>query len=168
MAILAFISSVGLTSCSKEDPANAVDFDSFSLAQGTIEGIAFATYDVSSDAPKDQYAPSGTVIFLTVSFNELGINNAFNGETRQLQATVGSGGKFSFTGIPLNRYNATDVIISGQPFVKGYITDGVNDIGEPVLITKSRVFTAPALPVSIEPGSKEFVTISYSAGELFQ
>ena len=167
VAFFALAAGLSLTSCSKEDPAQVVDFDSFALAQGTIEGIAFANYDASSAAA--QYAPAGTVIFLTVSFNDLGISNAFNGETKQLQATVtGSKGEFKFTGIPLNRYQPTLVTIEGQPFVKGFTYQDGWEAGEPVYVTKDFTFIASQLKPTLQPGSKNFVTITYNPDELFQ
>ena len=166
MAFLALATSVGLTSCSKEDPAKAVDFNNLALEKGSIEGIAFANYDKSSDEP--QYAPSGTAIFLTVSYDALGIENADNGETVQLQTTVGANGAFVFTNVPLNRYKATIVKVSGQPFVKGYTyQDGWED-GKPVYATKKYTFTTSPSLTDLQPGGKNFVTITYDHAELFQ
>jgi hypothetical protein len=169
MAILALITSVSLTSCSKEDPAKAVNFDSYALEQGTIEGIAYAKYDDSSDAP--QFAPNGTVIFLTVSFDALGID-ASNGETKQLQTTVNAGGKFSFSGIPLNRYKATSVTINGQSYVSRYtFADGMEEVDgvwKTKYTTKDYKFTASQTSVSLQPGGKNFITITYNPSGLFQ
>jgi len=172
MAILALV-SVGFASCSKEDPAEKVDFKSYSLEQGTIKGIAKCFSDErlafnSPDVP--QYAPSGTVLFLTVTYGALGIENATHGETVKLQATVGANGEFTFSDIPLNRYKATSVTITAQPFVKGYTAEDGGDWVDGVFVrkytTKNYVFTAPQKSTSLL--SSEIVVITYSKGDLYQ
>lgn len=163
VAILALATSIGLTSCSTEDPAKAVDFESYLLEQGSIEGFAYADYDDSSS--DTQYAPAGTKLFLTISYEALGIDNAYNGETVRLQTTVNSSGKFTFSDIPLNRYKATIVRISGQPFVKGYT---YYDFYEDEYVTRDHKFSASVELSVLQPGSKNFVTLTYNPSELFE
>ena len=175
VAILALITSVGLTSCSKEDPAKAVDFASYSLSKGTIKGIAYANYNDRPDAPSVQYAPAGTVLFLTVYYTDLGIDNAFNGETRQIPATVEDNkGSFTFSEIPLNRYGTTYVTVNAQSYVDDYtLYDRTVEInGEFVSLYKTEkwVFTASPMQqsVSLQPEGKNFITLDYYPSELFQ
>ena len=155
MAALALVTSISLTSCSKEDPAKAVDFNSFELPTGTISGIAHATTNGTVSTP--QHAPSGTILFLTVSYADLGITGG-SSENYVTTATVGSNGSFTFN-VPTKKDGATNVKISGNSFTASY-SDGST--------SKNYVYTTSGTTTTLQPGGKAYVTISYSRGVAFE
>ena len=154
MAALALITSVSLTSCSKEDPAQAVDFNSFDLPTGTVSGIAHAITNSTISTP--QYAPQGTILFLTVSYANLGI--AGSTETYVTTATVSSNGTFTFS-TPTKKDGPTNVKISGNSFTALYF-NGVE--------STNYIYSTSGTTTTLQPGGKAFVTISYSRGSAFE
>ena len=154
MAALALITSVSLTSCSKEDPAQAVDFNSFDLPTGTVSGIAHAITNSTISTP--QYAPQGTILFLTVSYANLGI--AGSTETYVTTATVSSNGTFTFS-TPTKKDGATTVNIRGNQFT-AYYSDGST--------SKNYVYTTLGTTATLQPGGKAYVTISYTREAAFE
>jgi len=154
MAILALITSVSLTSCSKEDPAEAVNFESFNLPTGTVSGIAHATMDGTSSSI--QYAPSGTKLILTVPYSSLGITGST--ETYVTEATVGSNGTFTFS-TPTKKDGSTTVTISGNSFKADYY-NGTD--------RKPRVYKTLGGTATLQPGGNAYIMVEYGSGSLFE
>lgn len=152
MAFLALLTSVSLTSCSKEDPAEPVDVSTYQT--GSISGIAKAVFN--HDATTTQYAPNGTKVFLTIEYTESEDESVVVKGMYADKTTINDG-KFSFSNIPtLN--GGVSVKITGDGFTANYTTASRSE-------THAYSATANA---TVLPNGTAFVTLNYGEGTLFQ
>ena len=151
VAFFALAAGLSLTSCTKEDPAEA--FNISSLETGTINGIAYAKLDATSTAV--QFAPQGTTIFLTVDYSQFGNNSG----VYQASATVGANGTFTFNAVPTKNGGAF-ASIAGDGFKATYTVS--------TSVTETRSFESASGSAKVMPSGTSFVTINYGSGSLFQ
>jgi len=106
-AILAF--SIAFTSCEKYEVSTPYEINDSITA--TITGYVKAPLDLSDT--DEEFAPSGTKIYLKVSLQEFN-PNAPQGEFKTYSTTVGSDGTYSFS-LPSND-NGIDFTIIPEDF----------------------------------------------------
>ncbi len=142
--------SVGLLSCSNEDPAEPMHVDSKNVA--TVKGIAHATLDEGKS--DTQYAPSGTKVFLKVSYSALS-SLATTGDYL-METTVESNGAFTFKDVPVSNQGSS-VSVSGDQFTASVrLADSKNE---------TKKFSVSSQSVSLLVGSTGYVTLDYSGSK---
>ena len=146
VAFFALAAGLSLTSCTKEDPAEAVNISA--LETGTITGIAHATLDATLPVTTLQFAPQGTVIFLTIQNSALGAGNG----VYRVSTTVGTNGTFTFSNVPTKNAGVT-ATITGDAFKAVYRMSPTQ--------TQTRVFEGASGSAFVVPGGNAFETISY-------
>ncbi len=141
VAFFALAAGLSLTSCSKEDPAEAVDVNVNTnvseFPTATINGIAHATTNGASGAPAVQYAPQGTKLYLTINNSDLFANGT---GVYMIEGSVGTNGAYSFT-IPTTN-NGVTAKITGNEFTANYTTGTTTELHVygPATVTTSKVY----------------------------
>lgn len=104
IAIL-FAGFASLTSCEKYEQSTAYEINDSITA--TITGYVYADLDLQDT--DNEYAPSGTKIFVKIDLQEYNGNASAN-KQKVYSTTVGSDGKYSFT-IPSNDKGVTFTVV---------------------------------------------------------
>lgn len=142
-----------LTSCGKEDTAEALNVDASKVA--TVKGIAHAQIDQTNTGT--EYVPAGTKIFLKVNYSNL--SSFANAGVYSMETTVGANGSFSFENVPVSNMGSS-AVISGDQF-----TTSVKLSGDK---TETQKFSVANQSVSLNVGSTGYVTMDYNFGSTFQ
>ncbi len=149
-ALTAFVLSMGLTSCSNEDPASELVVNTGKSA--TINGIAHAKLDATSS--DTQYAPSGTKVFLKTAYSNL-IPGGSTTDYYVVETTIGDKGAFSVS-VPVSD-KGTVYSIQGNEFTT---TKKESSTQSGTYKYSAAAIDSPSLQV----GATGYVTFDYTDG----
>jgi hypothetical protein len=152
---------ISLTSCSKEDVAQAVKTnvnpEVSHLPTATVTGIAYAKTNLLVGAPDVQYAPQGTKLVLTIENSEL-LNDAERKGVYFMETTVGDKGAFSFV-LPTNNEGVTATINANDFIAKVTYLEDPEDIKATI---ETHIFSAQGLSTAkLFPNGTTFVKINF-------
>jgi hypothetical protein len=149
---MAVVLSLGLNSCGKEDTAEALNVDTSKVAKVT----GFATAELDNTNSSEEYVPSGTKVFLKVSYSAL--SSTAGGGTYLMETTIGANGAFTFENVPVSN-DGTTATVTGDQFTYSVKTETAG--------SETKKFEAKDAPASLNVGSTGYVQLSYT-GSTFQ